>query len=846
MEAIREGQGIPGISTLGKEGMQVVPVDKHEQHPHHYVQMKQLYRLNVKPGRLLTILIAVTSYLGLLIVDGVLFFPTQRPGILPWARFGFSEFVALLFLAVGTLVWLYARDRLVARTLFGFCYFMMSIFAVQTMAASDVNDTSLISAFSHASSALSLTLLAILLLVFPYNLLLSTGRSRNTRLLLRGYLAVLLFSSILIVAYALLDFAYHGKFATWLHTLQDGYYVLALLGCLTTVGISYRRATSLRIRQQRRILMGGVILALCPFLVFTVVPLTLNSPFVVDSQISAVTLVLIPIGLGYSILRYQILVFDRYVQKAAAWLVGCTGLAVLGYLVLAVGSVLLSSHTVAFALAITTALVVLGPLVWRGAQRSTERLFFSEIAHYRRLIERPALLTRESLDVNRSARLITVAVIDILETEEACLFVLDESGRYRLYPPLIDDGQPDNTPRRLLLERLKQSENTLIAVHQADLKQDDEAERIYWLEVDQDRIHVLSSTSRPCYLSELNRQTPGAMARFIATTSPQGQYDPLVAPLHFQGKLLGMMILGERGEGQRYAGTDFEVIQLVIDRFSPVLEVARLHQQEQQQQERINRELRAAVERQQALDRLKDQFIMTASHELRTPLTAIHGYIELLAGYGETLSPERRAEFITKAERGCDELVLLIENIMDASRVQVDADSINLQQVHLVEAVRHVSEILEGVTRKQKRTIRIDIAAHIYVMADELRLRQVLLNLVGNALKYSPPDTRVDISCIWEHDRATIHIRDYGLGIAKEDQTRLFERFVRLDRDLNSPVRGAGLGLYISKRLVEAMGGQIWMQSAGSGEGSTFSFALTRVALGGQQEAKQETRQVVE
>ena len=723
---------------------------------------------------------------------------------------------------------------------------MMSIFAVQTMAASDVNDTSLISTFSHASSALSLALLAILLLVFPYDLFLSTGRSRNTRLLLRGYLAVLLFSSILIVAYALLDFAYHGKFATWLHTLQDGYYVLALLGCLTTVGISYQRATSLRIRQQLRILMGGVILALGPFLVFTVVPLTLNSPFVVDSQLSAVTLVLIPIGLGYSILRYQILVFDRYVLQAAAWLVGCTGLALLGYLALAVGSVLLSSHTVAFALTITIALVVLGPLVWRGAQQSTERLFFSEIAHYRRLVERPALLTRESLDVNRSARLITVAVINILETEEACLFVLDESGRYRLYPPLIDDGQPDSTPRRLLLERLMLSENTLIVVHQADQKQDDESERIFWLDADQDRIDVLSSTSRPCYLSELNRQTPGAMARFIATTSPQGQYDPLVAPLHFQGELLGIMILGERGEGQRYAGTDFEVIQLVIDRFSPVLETARLHQQEQQQQERINRELRAAVERQQELDRLKDQFIMTASHELRTPLTAVQGYIELLAGYGESLSPERRAEFITKAGRGCDELILLIENIMDASRVQVDADSINLQQVHLVEAVQHVSEILEGMTWEQKRTMRIDIAADIYVMADELRLQQVLLNLVGNALKYSPVGTNVDISCILEHDRATIHIRDYGLGIAKEDQTRLFERFVRLNRDLNSPVRGAGLGLYISKRLVEAMGGQIWMQSAGSGEGSTFSFALTRVALGGQQEAKQETRQVVE
>jgi signal transduction histidine kinase len=111
--------------------------------------------------------------------------------------------------------------------------------------------------------------------------------------------------------------------------------------------------------------------------------------------------------------------------------------------------------------------------------------------------------------------------------------------------------------------------------------------------------------------------------------------------------------------------------------------------------------------------------------------------------------------------------------------------------------------------------------------ADERKTKQVLLNLVSNALKYSPAGTDVNIASCIDDENVTVRIRDRGLGVPRKDQKRLFERFVRLERDMNSSIRGAGLGLYISKQLIEAMGGRIWMESTGKeGEGSVFVFTL--------------------
>jgi signal transduction histidine kinase len=169
---------------------------------------------------------------------------------------------------------------------------------------------------------------------------------------------------------------------------------------------------------------------------------------------------------------------------------------------------------------------------------------------------------------------------------------------------------------------------------------------------------------------------------------------------------------------------------------------------------------------------------------------------------------------------------------MDASRVQVDVEQIRLTPVSLSDSVQHILEILDGVLRRENRSVQVAVPVDIHVMADDLRLRQVLLNLVSNAIKYSAAGSGIDIAGGIDDEMVMVRVRDYGLGVPADQQERLFERFVRLERDMNSSARGAGLGLYISKQLIEAMGGRIWLESRGvAGEGTTFFFMLRSTAI---------------
>lgn len=224
--------------------------------------------------------------------------------------------------------------------------------------------------------------------------------------------------------------------------------------------------------------------------------------------------------------------------------------------------------------------------------------------------------------------------------------------------------------------------------------------------------------------------------------------------------------------------------------------------------------------------------MITASHELRTPLTAVQGYLELLAQYDEMLPPEQRREFLQKVQRSCDELVLLLDNVMDASRLETEAGlrPVHLETVSLEEMIDGVVMLIEPQLTKEERELRVQIPAPLFVQADPGRLRQVLMNISTNALKYSPPGTPITYSAravIDQESYIVISISDKGKGIAPEDQAQLFQRFVRLESDINSPIRGSGLGLYISRRLVEAMHGTIWIESSGiPGEGSIFHIKL--------------------
>ncbi len=308
--------------------------------------------------------------------------------------------------------------------------------------------------------------------------------------------------------------------------------------------------------------------------------------------------------------------------------------------------------------------------------------------------------------------------------------------------------------------------------------------------------------------------------RFIYTT--------ILAPLIVRDQSLGLLILArsvrpETPEKKSFALADLSQAQDFAEQAAIAFTNAQLYQQ-----------LRDAHQRLQELDQLKDQFMVTASHELRTPLTAVQGYLELVGQYGEEMPPSQRQEFLQKARRGCDELVLLLGNVMDASRLEVESGirPAHLQRVHVQEMLQGIIELIEPHLTQEKRQLYLNIPPHLFVQADPGRLRQVLLNLSMNALKYSPLGTPVAFSAYAATDGSptvVISIMDKGQGIAPQDQPHLFQRFFRLERDINSPVRGSGLGLYISRRLIEAMNGKIWVESSGvKGAGSTFSIRLPR------------------
>jgi DNA-binding response OmpR family regulator len=230
------------------------------------------------------------------------------------------------------------------------------------------------------------------------------------------------------------------------------------------------------------------------------------------------------------------------------------------------------------------------------------------------------------------------------------------------------------------------------------------------------------------------------------------------------------------------------------------------------------------------MDRLKSEFISVVSHELRTPLTAIRGSLGLMATAMSSSLPEKALQLVQIGYRNCERLIVLVNDILDMEKLAADCMVFEPRIGNLIALVRHALEA--NAPYAQKFDVTFELLASddaIDVFLDQNRFGQVLANLLSNAAKFSPPTGRVHVTVRRVDDRVRIEVQDHGPGIPEEFKSRIFGRFMQADSSVTRAKGGTGLGLHITREIVERMGGWIGFESV-AGQGATFwvEFPLAR------------------
>jgi PAS domain S-box-containing protein len=240
--------------------------------------------------------------------------------------------------------------------------------------------------------------------------------------------------------------------------------------------------------------------------------------------------------------------------------------------------------------------------------------------------------------------------------------------------------------------------------------------------------------------------------------------------------------------------------------------------------ERVTIYMRDIAERKK-LDELKDEFIGLVSHELRSPLTVIIGAVNTALDEWHSLSSQEVHQLLRDAAIEAEALSHLLGNLLELSRAQADRLLLNVEPVGLQRSARKAIEKLNRQSYPPHRLV-VDLPGRLpHVCADELRLERILYNLLENGIKYSPEGSEIRVSARREDDHLIVSVSDQGEGIPPRDQSKLFKPFHQIGQVVPGPLGGAGLGLLVCRRLVEAHGGRIWVESQ-PGNGSTFSFTL--------------------
>ncbi len=283
------------------------------------------------------------------------------------------------------------------------------------------------------------------------------------------------------------------------------------------------------------------------------------------------------------------------------------------------------------------------------------------------------------------------------------------------------------------------------------------------------------------------------------------QFQTAVAlPLVVNKALIGIIMVGEKLSGDGYSQQDLETLNLIGSQTALSIEKAKFYEE----------------------DKLKSEFISIASHELLSPTAAIEGYLSMLLDEKMKVAKDQQRQFVQRAYDSSRRLADLVKDLLSISRIESGRMKIVPAPTDLVALVDQATQELKVAATDKQLTLNFvkPTAKMPKVIADSDRVMQVCINLINNAIKYTPKGS-VTVTMEQQKDTVRVLVKDSGIGIAKEDQTHLFEKFHRIDNPATAGIMGTGLGLYIVKNIITLLGGEVSIESE-LNKGSTFAFTL--------------------
>jgi signal transduction histidine kinase len=282
-----------------------------------------------------------------------------------------------------------------------------------------------------------------------------------------------------------------------------------------------------------------------------------------------------------------------------------------------------------------------------------------------------------------------------------------------------------------------------------------------------------------------------------------------------RGRPVGVLSADNKGSGEPILPQTAELLQTFASHAAMAVDNARLF-----------REIEDKSRQLEVANRHKSEFLANMSHELRTPLNAIIGFSEVLLERMFGALNEKQEEYLRDVLSSGRHLLSLINDILDLSKIEAGRMELELTRFNLPLALENALTLVRERASRHGITLSLGISADAGdLVGDERKLKQILLNLLSNALKFTPEGGRVDVRATLADGFVEIAVSDTGVGIAPADQEAIFEEFRQVGSDYASKREGTGLGLTLTRKFVELHGGQIWVKSE-PGKGSTFTFTL--------------------